>query len=713
MACAPARPAAERERERRRAQRQPAAAAARRPRPSRPETTRVASTSSASRPRASAISQGPSRISSGAVERLDDHAVGQRRERREAVVRAHHVQRHPAVAARRRCRAASRARAAPRPAARRARRRRGSAAPARRSRRAPAAASRSCPPGSPGAVARPPALWVSRSSICTKRPESGRLDQSALAVTWKSTTRPSPSSRPVTSGVPSSRLASTRPGRSGSGCAITWLEMSTSCGTARPANGLASGNGLQPPRRAPGHRPADRPAAGAQPHRQQRVLLELADAGLREPRAGEADEQPALLDPGHERVALGVAEGADVGEDEDVGRGVQHVGERRLDHLGEGLERAAQVVERIDEVLRLAAGAARHQPDLAPAHRVVGEHDAGGRAALGRAGCGRRGCAARPACRARARCGRRRRRTPRSPRPAPARCRSGRARSPSPRPGASRPAPARRAPTMKSPPSRRGGVSASAVSRRHHQRHRARGRAARGPGRPRRRARCRRSATASRTARPARRSSPPRRRGRAPRSAARGRRAARSSRRRRATAIASPGSGGAVIAITAAGRPSRDASSRAAAARSIRRVQSGASPQPPSRSTRSGSPDPSGRGFSTGPAKARIAAAERAHPEQEQPPRRALRHLLRIGQPEQQPHPGKRPPPRRRRHRAQQPPQHRQGGQREQQPGREEGHRTYHAVTPVRPPPCRARAGRIAAAWLVWWNRQRQPRWRA
>ena len=35
----------------------------------------------------------------------------------------------------------------------------------------------------------------------------------------------------------------TRPGWSGSGCAITWLEMSTSAGTGSPANGLDSGNG--------------------------------------------------------------------------------------------------------------------------------------------------------------------------------------------------------------------------------------------------------------------------------------------------------------------------------------------------------------------------------------------------------------------------------------------------------------------------------------
>ena len=40
-------------------------------------------------------------------------------------------------------------------------------------------------------------------------------------------------------------------------------------------------------------------------------------------------------------------------------------------------------MQRVDQILRLAAGAARHQPDLAPAHRVVGQHDARRRAPLG------------------------------------------------------------------------------------------------------------------------------------------------------------------------------------------------------------------------------------------------------------------------------------------------------------------------------------------
>src|SRR3984885_181964 len=46
-----------------------------------------------------------------------------------------------------------------------------------------------------------------RRSISTNRPDSGRLDQSALAVTWNSTMRPAPLVVSVTSGVPSAQVA--------------------------------------------------------------------------------------------------------------------------------------------------------------------------------------------------------------------------------------------------------------------------------------------------------------------------------------------------------------------------------------------------------------------------------------------------------------------------------------------------------------------------
>jgi hypothetical protein len=73
-----------------------------------------------------------------------------------------------------------------------------------------------------------------RSSICTNRPESGRLDQSAFAVTWNRTTLPCPSGARVTSGVPSVSEAIVRSDRSGSGCAMTWLSTVTSSGIASP-----------------------------------------------------------------------------------------------------------------------------------------------------------------------------------------------------------------------------------------------------------------------------------------------------------------------------------------------------------------------------------------------------------------------------------------------------------------------------------------------
>ena len=462
-----------------------------------------------------------------------------------------------------------------------------------------------------GAVARPPALWVSRSSICTKRPESGRLDQSALAVTWKRTTRPSPSWRPVTSGVPSSRLASTRPGRSGSGCAITWLEMSTSCGTGEAGEGARLREGLQPPRRAPGHRAADRAAAGAQPHRQQRILLELADAGLRQPRAGEADEQAALLDPGLELRRARRRRGCRRRRGSSTSGAAFSISASGASITSaKGSSALAQVVQRIDQILRLALGAARHQPDLAPAHRVVGEHHAGGGTAVGElhpadavaqldrhvereieaVGAGGESAGGRAR--------------------APARCRSGRVRSRSPPTGRAR----------RGVGPQRADLEGAVLEPRRRQRQRGlraappaspgRGRAARGRDPPRRRGRCRRSATASRRARPAPAIQP----AQAARSGAQGC-GARPAQPLAPVRGGAPGQRLDPAAAAPTSAPPRRAgrrgrrSSSAAAARSMRRAQSGASPQPPSRSTRSGAPEPSGRGFSTGPAKARIAAA--------------------------------------------------------------------------------------------------------
>src|SRR5690606_36085187 len=60
---------------------------------------------------------------------------------------------------------------------------------------------------SPVPPSRPSVLM--RRSISTNSPESGRLDQSELAVTWNSTSWLSPSALAVTRGVPSASLAHT------------------------------------------------------------------------------------------------------------------------------------------------------------------------------------------------------------------------------------------------------------------------------------------------------------------------------------------------------------------------------------------------------------------------------------------------------------------------------------------------------------------------
>ena len=80
-----------------------------------------------------------------------------------------------------------------------------------------------------------------RRSISTNRPDSGRFDQSELAVTWKNTSWPSPRLAAVTSGVPSfSRAHTFTSGPSAAGSASTWLLTRTSALGGRPTNRLSS-----------------------------------------------------------------------------------------------------------------------------------------------------------------------------------------------------------------------------------------------------------------------------------------------------------------------------------------------------------------------------------------------------------------------------------------------------------------------------------------
>lgn len=127
---------------------------------------------------------------------------------------------------------------------------------------------------------------------------------------------------------------------------------------------------------------------------------------------------------------------------------------------------------------------------------------------------------------------------------------------------------------------------------------------------------------------------------------------------------------------------------------------------------------PLGPGVQHRPGKGKDRRRKGHEPEQQEPPGRALRHLLGVPEAEQQPHPGKGHPPRRRRHRPEQPPQDRQQHERAEQPRGEEGdgaerhrrgsrpgaaarrarpwRRGAAGLTPTPPRPCRARGARPA-----------------
>ena len=120
--------------------------------------------------------------------------------------------------------------------------------------------------------------------------------------------KPWPCFAAVTSGVPSARRAQTSASLATVGSASTCRLTLTSSGTARPRNGAVVVERRKRLRRAPGERAAERAAAAAQRHGQQFV------AALLEPRAGEADQHAAGLDPGFELFLRAGDELADIGE---------------------------------------------------------------------------------------------------------------------------------------------------------------------------------------------------------------------------------------------------------------------------------------------------------------------------------------------------------------------------------------------------------------
>ena len=132
------------------------------------------------------------------------------------------------------------------------------------------------------AAAPPPAPGRDRARGAASRRTcrtSGRFDQSALAVTWNSTIRPLPCGvggdkrRAVGEAGPD--LGRQIGGGLGQNLAVTCTPVSR----ARPAKGLVIGEGLQRLRRFPAKRAAERAAAFAEGHRNERILRRRPGVG--------------------------------------------------------------------------------------------------------------------------------------------------------------------------------------------------------------------------------------------------------------------------------------------------------------------------------------------------------------------------------------------------------------------------------------------------
>ena len=207
-----------------------------------------------------------------------------------------------------------------------------------------------------------------RRSISTNRPDSGRFDQSELAVTWKKISWPSPRLAAVTSGVPSLRRAHTfTSGPSPAGSASTCLLTSTSAGGVRPANRLsspngASGCGVAQDRAPPSVRPPSRSGTGSRssppfsrrgPAKRTRMPPFFTHCSTR-----------SLMSCGS--VPMSASISADTLRLIRLSMHDRKVGVVALGDLRERQQRALDVVERGQQRLRLLARGAGDEADAVP-----------------------------------------------------------------------------------------------------------------------------------------------------------------------------------------------------------------------------------------------------------------------------------------------------------------------------------------------------------
>ena len=222
------------------------------------------------------------------------------------------------------------------------------------------------------AMALVPASATTRLSMSTKVPDSGKSDQRVSPVTWKRMISPLPRRAAVTSGVPSASVAQVFSLNAASGSARTCRLTVTSVRYGEAVERAVVRKGRQRLRFVPTQAAAEDAAAAAQPHRHQIVV------GRRQPRAGEAQQNAAVLDPMRQPVVGIAGDIADIGEDQHrhvLIEKMRHCFGRRftLRHpdIGERIERAGDVIAGGEQRLRGVGGCAGNDADGAAAPALV------------------------------------------------------------------------------------------------------------------------------------------------------------------------------------------------------------------------------------------------------------------------------------------------------------------------------------------------------
>ncbi len=137
--------------------------------------------------------------------------------------------------------------------------------------------------------------------------------------------------------------------------------------------GPVIGQRRQGHRLSPTHGAAKSPSAAAQPHRQQVVGI-VSQLG-----AGQTDHHPSLVDPGPERLAVGIGQTALIGHDDQRQFPLQQVGDAAAPDLGHRRQCAVAVVQVVEQRRRTAA-AVVDQADRPPLPTAVEQGDGPGRA---------------------------------------------------------------------------------------------------------------------------------------------------------------------------------------------------------------------------------------------------------------------------------------------------------------------------------------------